>query len=59
MKPRAPFLTVALSTATRMTFAGDPDRCSKAVDVHTDGHGAVADTSITGRTGVDVFALPD
>ena len=46
MKPRAPFLAVALSTATGVAFAGDPHRVFKAVDLHTHGHGAVADTPL-------------
>ena len=47
MKPRAPFLAVALSTATGVAFAGDPHRVFKAVDLHTHtGTGAVADTPL-------------
>jgi len=46
MKPRAPFLTVALSTAAGVAFAGDPDRCSRRwMCTHT-GTVAVADTPL-------------
>jgi hypothetical protein len=39
-------VSVALSTATGVAFAGDPHRVFKAVDLHTHGHGAVADTPL-------------
>ena len=45
MKPR-PFLTVALSPATRVAFAGDRDRVFKGGGCAPDGHGAVADTPL-------------
>ena len=46
MRPRAGFLTVALRRPREWRLRATQTGCSKAVDVHTDGHGAVADTPL-------------